>query len=165
MAAHEDDVLRALYVGKNIPTDQYPHRPDDLRELASNWNAICGRGESESDLLHFMITKRKKGKWPKLGRSEAEKIKSIGIGLSQEELEQLDAIHEEFQIASDNFVLDKSLANRLQKEFAKRTGRIFPALPLAAAMIRRRKSGSLATLRPESKADESKFADFDEVAG
>jgi hypothetical protein len=65
-----------------------------------------------------------------------------------EELKQLDAIHEELQIASDDFALSAEAGKKLQEEFARRTGRVVPPMILAAAMIHRRKIGALATLKP-----------------
>jgi hypothetical protein len=165
MAQDEDAVLKALYVDRNIPTDQYPQRPKDLESLVSSWNAICGRGESEPDILHYMITKRKSKLWPRLGRDEAEKLRTIAMSLTEEELEQLDAIHEELQIASDSYAVNKEYADKLKNEFAKRTGRVFPPMLLAAAMINRRKAGRLATLKPEAAPAELKFADIDKVVG
>ena len=57
---HEDELLRTLYRDFNIPTDQYPQRPDDLIRLVTSWNDLTGRGESPPDVLHFMISRRKK---------------------------------------------------------------------------------------------------------
>lgn len=34
---HEDELLRTLYREFDIPTDQYPQRPDDLTRLVSTW--------------------------------------------------------------------------------------------------------------------------------
>ena len=164
MLPHEVQVLRDLYQESNIPTDQYPQRQIDLDSLIANWNSICGRDESAPDILHFMVTQRKRGKWVKLGRSGCEKLNEIGLGLSDDELKVLDVIHEEMQIASDKFALDAELAGRLQKEFAKRTNRIFPPLLLAAAMIKRRKVGALATLKPSGSECQKPFADMDKVS-
>lgn len=164
MLAHEDKVFRELYAQANIPTDQYPQRQQELEELVNDWNLICGRDETAPDLLHYMVTKRKRGQWVKLGRSTCKKLNNIRMGLSEEELKVLDAIHEELQIASDRFALDPELAERLKQEFAKRTNRIFPPLMLAAAMINRRKVGSLATLRPSKAEGHSPFSDVDKVA-
>ncbi len=164
MLGHEDNVLRELYAQANIPTDQYPQRQEELESIVGDWNSICGRAEAPADVLHYMVTKRKRGKWIKLGRSTCEKLENVRAGLSDEELKVLDAIHEELQIASDRFALDTELGERLQKEFAKRTGRIFPPLMLAAAMINRRKVGALSTLRPDKNILQSPFADIDKVA-
>jgi hypothetical protein len=51
----------------------------------------------------------------------------------------------------------------LQKEFAKRTGRIIPHMILAAEMITRRKSGNLATLKPKAGDQDIGFTDIGQV--
>ncbi|MBX3420667.1 MAG: hypothetical protein KF752_03835 [Pirellulaceae bacterium] len=165
MLPHEDKVLRDLYTQANIPSDQYPQRNEELESLVADWNSICCREEAPADLLHYMVTKRKNGQWVRLGRTSCERLKNVSEGLSEEELQTLDAIHEDLQIASDRFALDSELSKQLQTEFAKRTGRIYPPLLLAAAMIRRRKAGTLATLRPTRTDQDSAFADIDKVVG
>src|SRR5262245_33924247 len=114
----EDTSLRRLYRGFNIPTDQYPHRPDDLQRLVSAWNQLTGRNESPSDVLHYMITRRKKGKWERLGRDVGGDFQHPEVVFTDEEITHLDAIHEELQIASDNYAINPEAAKRLQEEFA-----------------------------------------------
>lgn len=160
---HEDELLRTLYRDFDIPTDQYPHRPDDLARLVESWNGLVGRSETAPDILHYMITRRKKGKWERLGRDAGSGFARPTVALSEEELRHLDAIHEELQIASDNFALNAELAQKLQQEFARRAGRIVPAMILAAAMINRRKVGALATLKPKSDDHDLGFSDIGEV--
>jgi hypothetical protein len=166
---HEDALLRTLYREFNIPIDQYPQRPDDLARLVSTWNDLSGRDDTGPDLLHYMISRRKDNKgsrkgWEKLGRNAGGNFERPHAALSEDDLTQLDAIHEEFQIASDNYALNSALAKKLQDEFARRTGRIVPSMVLAAAMIRRRKAGALATLRPKTDQQDLGFSDIDQVA-
>jgi hypothetical protein len=161
---HEDELLRALYKEFGIPTDQYPQRADDLVQLVNMFNNLTGRAESPPDVLHYMITKRKKGKWERLGRSPGNGFAPPMVPLTDKELKELDAIHEDMQIASDNFALNVELADKLQQEFARRTNRIVPPMILAAAMIRRRKAGALATLKPKSLDQDLGFKDIDQVA-
>lgn len=160
----ENESLRVLYREFNIPTDQYPHRPDDLQRLVSAWNDLTGRNESASDVLHYMITRRKKGQWERLGRDAGADFQRLQTPFTDEELAHLDAIHEELQVASDNYALHAESAKRLQAEFARRTGRVLPAMVLAAAMISRRKAGALATLKPKSDEHDLGFSDMDQVA-
>ena len=161
---HEEELLRTLYRDFNIPTDQYPQRPDDLTLLVDTWNDLTGRNESAPDVLHYMITRRKSKQWERLGRDAGKDFTPVIISFTKEELGHLDAIHEELQIASDNYVLNSDSADRLQQEFARRAGRIVPAMILAAAMIGRRKAGALATLRPKSGDQDMMFSDIDKVA-
>jgi hypothetical protein len=160
----EEELLRTLYREYDIPTDQYPHRPDDLQRLVAAWNNLTGRNESASDVLHFMISRRKKGKWEKLGREAAKDYQKPQASFTDEDFAHFDAIHEELQIASDNYALNTDAAKRLQEEFARRTGRVIPAMILAAAMITRRKAGALATLKPKANDQDLGFSDIDQVA-
>jgi hypothetical protein len=161
---HEEELLRTLYRDFNIPTDQYPQRPDDLVRLVTSLNDLTGRTESPPDVLHFMITKRKDGKWEKLGRNAGGNYTPPEVSFTEEDNKHLDSIHEEFQIASDNYALNADAAKRLQDEFARRTGRIVPAMVLAAAMISRRKAGALATLKPKADDHGIGFSDIDKIA-
>jgi hypothetical protein len=161
---HEDELLRTLYRDFDIPTDQYPQRPDDLVRLVSTWNNLTGRNESGPDVLHYMISRRKKKQWERLGRNAGGGFTPEVISISAEDFSHLDAIHEEFQVASDNYALNSDAAKRLQEEFARRTGRIVPPMILAAAMISRRKAGALATLRPKTNDQDMLFSDIDQVA-
>ncbi len=161
---HEDELLRTLYRQLNIPTDQFPQRPDDLMGLVNAWNNFTGRNESAPDVLHYMVTKRKKSKWERLGRGARDGFTATSIHFTEEEYKHLDCIHEELQIASDNFALNSELADKLQHEFARRTNRIVPPMILAAAMIRRRKAGDLATLKPKTDDRDLGFSDIDQVA-
>lgn len=161
---HEDAALRTLYRNYKITIDQYPQRPDDLQLLVTSFNSLTGRNDSAPDLLHYMISRRKKKKWERLGRDTGDGFQRPQVSLTEEELRHLNTIHEELQVASDNYVLNPEAAKRLQDEFARRTGRIMPPMILAAAMIRRRKGGALATLKPKSDGDDLGFLDMDQVA-
>ena len=166
---HEDELLRTLYREFDITIDQYPLRPDDLARLVSTWNKLSGREDTAPDLLHYMISRRKDNKgsrrgWEKLGRKAGGNFKTPEFDFSDNEWKHLDSIHEDFQIASDNYALNEEVGKRLQDEFARRAGRIVPTMILAAAMIRRRKAGALATLKPKPGDKDLGFADIDQVA-
>ena len=161
---HEDELLRTLYREYNVPTDQFPQRFDDLIRLVSTWNGFTGRNESPPDVLHYMINMRKNGKWERLGRVAGSGFAPQRLSFSPEELGQLDAIHEELQIASDSYAVNPDASKKLQEEFARRTGRIVPGMILAAAMIYRRKNGNLTTLKPKSDEQNLGFSDIDQVA-
>src|SRR4029077_16693764 len=109
---HEDELLRALYRELDIPTDQFPQRPDDLNRLVRMFNNLTGRKESPPDVLHYMVTRRKKGNWERLGRGAGNGFTPPSIEFSAAEHKHLDAIHEELQIASDNFALNSELADK-----------------------------------------------------
>jgi hypothetical protein len=134
-----------------------------LTRLVDTWNNLTGRKELSPDVLHYMITRRKMGRWERLGRDAGDGFARPKVDFTDDELKHLDAIHEELQIASDNYALNSELAEKLQKEFARRAGRIVPPMILAAAMINRRKVGALATLKPKSNDGDLGFSDINKV--
>ena len=164
---HDDTLLRTLYREFNITIDQYPQRPEDLTRFVQSWNNLSSRDDTAQDILHYMISKRKNlpngPGWEKLGRDAGGDFKSEKLDFSEDQFKTFDLIYEDFQIASDNYALDAEVARRLQDEFARRTGRIVPPMILAAAMIRRRKDGVLATLRPKAQENDLGFTDIDQV--
>ena len=162
----EDHLLRILYKQFGITTDNFPRMPDKLDEFAETFNNLTGRGDTAPELLHYMITRRKKSQWVKLGRKKlSAQQESTSHLFSAEDWQHIDAIYEEFQIPSDNFSLDPDLSKKLQDEFARRSGRIVPAMVISAAMVTRRKAGKLTTLKPKSSDNDLAFGDIDEVAG
>lgn len=160
----EKQLLEVLYVGWAITTDNFPRFPDKLLSFTQEWNALSGRSDEPQEVLHYMITRRKKKEWVRLGHSKPAGAGETGYVLSEEEWEVLDLLYEEFQISSDSFALDVELAKKLQDAFAKRVGKIVPMLILSAAMIRRRKAGKLTTLRPKKSQDDLGFGDIDQLA-
>ncbi len=164
----DDKLLRTLYKQFGVTSDNFPQFPEALQEFVQTWNNLTGRQDSPSDLLHYIFTKRKKGKWIKLGRSPKSQYTpstNIACRFGEGDWKQLDEIYEEFQVASDNFALDDELGQKLADEFAQRTGKIVPTLVLCAVMIRRRKDGVLTTLRPKKDDGDLGFGDINEIAG
>jgi len=161
----EDHLLRILYRQFGITTDNFPRLPAKLDEFTETWNSLTGRTDTGPELLHYMITRRKKKQWEKLGRANRSGQEQTASHLfTEEDWQHVDAIYEEFQIPSDNFSLDADLSKKLQDEFARRTRQIVPAMVICAAMVTRRKAGKLTTLKPKSRSDDLGFEDIDEVA-
>ena len=164
LASFEDAALRALYREYGIPIDQFIHRHCELAELVKTWNEFTGRSETPQDVFDYMMTKRKSAQWERLGRASARNPGPHAPCFTDEELTHLDAIHEDFQLASDKFATCPAAGKKLQAEFARRTKRIVSIAILAAAMVTRRKSGKLKTLKPKSKGQNLGFTDIDRVA-
>ena len=114
-------------------------------------------------MLHYMMTRRKKKDWPTIGRGKQPDEVHEAVKLDAEDWPHVDAIYEELQIASDNFAATKKLSKKFAREFAKRTGKVIPPMLLAAAVICRRKSARLATLKPRSTQDDLGFSDIDKL--
>lgn len=164
----EDKLLRTLYKQFGVTSDRFPQYPEALHEFLETWNNLTGRQDSAADVLHYIFTQRKQGLWVKLGRKPKSKYtptNTIACRFTDDDWKHLDALYEELQIPSDNFALDDELGQKLTDQFAQRTGKIVPTLVLCAAMITRRKGGTLTTLRPKKDDADLGFGDIDEVAG
>src|SRR5216684_1691310 len=62
LTAAEHTTLKKLYLAKRLGRDQYAKLPDELSDLADNFNALTGRHDSNGDVLHYVRTKAKAGK-------------------------------------------------------------------------------------------------------
>lgn len=159
----EDHALRVLYRSFGVTTDNLIRMPAIAKTLVNQFNALTDRSDSVEDVVHYMFTRRKKKQWEKLGRVPAPAEAYEAVHLDAEHWPHVDAIYEELQIASDNFAFDDELSKKFAAEFAKRTGKIIPPMVLGAAVIARRKSAGLTTLKPKKSGDDLGFADIDEV--
>lgn len=156
----EDALLKALYKQYRIPTDQYKRRPEDLRRFTDQWNMLTDRSDQPGELLHYMVTERKKGNWPRLGRDH-EKVETLPEDvLSEKEWADLKGVYVELGIGSDNYGYDHELRRELAERFATRTGRIVSGHILMAAIEAKRKRGEWVKLG----SDDEPFADMDAIA-
>lgn len=161
LSIDEKEMLKFLYVRQKIPTDQYKRRPEELRKLTDRFNALTERNDKADDLLHFMISQRKQGKWPKLG-SAHRKLARVPLDLmTAEKWKILDEIYLDINVGSDNYAYNVELRRELARRFSISAGRLLPARKLCAALERRRKEGSLPRL---SDKPEKPFGDIDAVA-
>jgi len=157
----DKEMLKFLYVRQKIPTDQYKRRPEALRQLTDRFNALTERIDKADDLLHFMISQRKQGKWPKLGTAH-RKLARVPLDLmTAEEWKILDEIYLDMNVGSDNYAYNVELRRELARRFSVSAGRFLPARTLCAALERRRKEGSLPRLTDKP---EKPFGDIDAVA-
>lgn len=155
------EMLQFLYVRQKIPTDQYKRRPEALRKLTDRFNALTERNDKADDLLHFMISQRKQGKWPKLGTAH-RKLARVPLDLlTAEEWKILDEIYLDMNVGSDNYAYNVELRRELARRFSASAGRFLPERTLCAALERRRKEGSLPRLTDKP---EKPFGDIDAVA-
>ena len=157
----EEKVLQFLYLQHRIPTDQFKRRRGTLNDLTKEFNLLTERNDSPDDLLHYMINRRKGGKWPRLG-SKHEKLNSLQEGiLTQEEWKILEIIYLDINRGSDNFAFDKNLRINLAKRFAAESGKYIPGDKLSAAIEARRKEGTWVLLHRKPLKP---FSDMDAVA-
>jgi hypothetical protein len=164
LIADEAQLLRDLYLQFGIPTDQLARRPEDLENFTRNWNVLSNRNDSPHEVLHYMMTRRKKGQWVRFDGKHEKMPIVLQARFSAEEWTILDQIYSDFQISSDRLTLDEDVCKKFAQEFSRRAGRIVPPLILSATMIHRRKLGELETLRPRTNQNDLGFRDIDEVA-
>ncbi len=161
LSIDDEEILKDLYVRFNIPTDQYKRRPDALRLLADTFNGLTERSDDPDDLLHLMITRRKKGRWPTLG-SGHKKLHAIPSDMfSDGEWSLIDSIYVDIGVGSDHYAYDVELRKEFTQRFSTSTGRLVPDRVLCAAIEQRRKDGLLPRLT--NKPPEA-FGDMDAVA-
>lgn len=164
---HEHEMLKEMYLERQIPIDQYEGRSTDLAALVEEWNTKTGRTDSGGDLIHYMRTKRKRGKWPTLDGAHQQKpaIRQF----SAEDVETLVAIYREdiaaMGIGSDVIAYEPELRDLLVKEFATRTSEFVAADDLVAKLTELRKAGILPTAAdiPKRKQDGIGFEDIEAV--
>jgi len=169
MAQHERESLIRLYVENAIPVDQYEERQQALTDLCDAWNQVTGRTDTGPDVLHYMRSQRKQGKWVRLDGMHLKR--EAGLKLSAEEKELLVAIvHENMtllQCGTDVIAYEPEFAALLAKEFAVATGRVVPAGDLIAEITAIRKRGLLPRIESLRTADEGEigFGDIDQAVG
>ena len=89
LSSRHREILESLYLEFRIPSDQYQRRQQDLTRLVRRWNILTDRGDSPSQVLHYIITKRKNGDWVRLD-GEHKRLKTMPEDfLSTEEWEIL----------------------------------------------------------------------------
>lgn len=161
LSIDEEDMLKFLYVRQNIPTDQYKRRPEALRELTTRFNALTERSDELDDVLHYMITRRKAGKWPRLGAAHSRLPSVPQDLLTPDEWKILEEIYLDINKGSDNYAYDAGLRRKLAQRFSASAGRFVAHRTLCAALERRRKEGLLPKITDRPPAP---FADMDSVA-
>jgi hypothetical protein len=161
LSIDEEETLKFLYVRQNIPTDQYKRRPEELRKLTDGFNALTERSDEPDALLHFMVNRRKAGKWPKLGVGY-KRLACVPLDmLPPDEWKTLEQIYLDINKGSDNYAYDAGLRKDLAQRFAASAVHFVPARTLCAALEMRRKKGLLPKLTDQPPKP---FADMDSVA-
>ncbi len=159
-------LLQSLYLEFRIPSDQYKRRPRDAQRFLRRWNALSGRADLWEDVIHFIITRRKRKRWVVLGDDYIPLAEPDWDTLNVAEWTALECAYRKVvlaqDIASDNLVYDPLLAAALAREFAALTGRSLPSAILIALVMSKRKRGEWARLTPTPEG--IGFSDMDEVA-
>ncbi len=156
--------LEQLYVAQRVPTDQLKREQTLLRQLAESFKAVTGIEADPDTLLRYMINRRKKKDWPKLGAA-AIRFTSLLNVVTPSELDVLKELYVSMDVASDNLLFMPSLAEALAVRFRSRTGRSLPSHILVAVIVAHRKRGSWPEISgPQPDKKLAPFSDIAEVA-
>ncbi len=169
VAQHERESLIRLYVDKAIPVDQYEERQQALAELCDAWNQVTGRMDSGPDVLHYMRTQRKNGKWVRLDGKHVQRESTLKLSAEEKEL-LVTIVHENmtlFQCGTDVIAYEPEIAQLLAKEFAIATGKVVPPGDLIAEITAIRKRGLLPRIESLHTTDQGEvgFGDIDQAVG
>ena len=164
--AHEKKALIHLYSEAAVPIDQYEQRVEELSLLNQDWQKITGREDSDQDVLHYMRSQRKQGKWVKLNGKHTKKPEAMDF--SPEETEILVKLFEsnmaDCELGSDNLAYDYELAAAMAKEFSIEIGRRVPPHELVTKLTAIRKRGLLPKVaKGDVSGEEIGFGDIDQV--
>lgn len=163
--AHEDRLLKDMYLARRVPIDQYENRPSELEQFAQEWAARTGRHDSGPDLVHYMRTKRKAGQWPRLNGDHQKRPPLAPF--SPEETEVLVDIYYEhvvvFDHGSDSLGYEPEIAKLVAKEFYLRTRRRVRSHHLIAKLTALRKRGHLPKVGKRKRAEDEGLHDIDRI--
>src|SRR5690242_19834396 len=101
----EKPVLEALYLQEAVATDQLRRVPEVMARITRAFNNITSRSFSASDVLSYMINRRKKNDWPRLG-ARALKFECLRDYLTAKQLDTLKQIYIDFDLTSDTFLYE-----------------------------------------------------------
>lgn len=163
---HERYHLVQLYLNKKIPIDQFEVRPEELRELADSWNAMSGRNDSPEEVLHYMRTQRKGGRWVRFDGTHKPPPENPAFDADETEiLVQIYFEHvAELNNGSDVLAYDEGIREFVSREFAMQTGRRVPSHLLVGKITSLRKRGLLPKVSKPKDEGGLGFADIDHVA-
>jgi len=166
LTAYEDLTLRDLYLHFRVPDGQFSKRPDFSSHFLSVWNQATDRDDTIGEVLHYIGTLRKQGKWVTLdGTHRRLSAGESQVGLTAEAFEIIDSIYTRLGIGSDNFIYSPELVDSIHQRLVADLGLHIPRHLLVAAIIDRRKAGDLPKAgRSLSSGDEGiGFSDIDDV--
>ena len=168
LQAHEVAALQQLYLNHRVPTDQFLRRPVELQAFVDEWNASVGREDSADDVLHYMKSKRKQGKWPRLN-GDCKENPSLASLFTPEQVETLVDIYQSevipLGIGSNSLPSHPDVLAYLVREFVDRTRLRLPDVLLVAKLEELRKDGMLPKVGKRAESNGMGFSDIDEVAG
>jgi hypothetical protein len=153
----DKQTLEGLYVNECVATDQLRRDPATLARITRTFNQLTGRDDSSSDLLAYMINRRKEKDWPRL-EGNAKRFEPVTDLLTDEQLEVLRGIYVTLDVPSDQYICRVQLGRRIADLFHASTSARFPAQLLVAVIVAKRKRGLWVRIR-------GVFDDLDQALG
>jgi hypothetical protein len=157
----EHETLCGLYLARQIASDRYLHRPDDLRALTEAFCALTDRSDRPEEILHYLVSKRKQGKLPRHDGNHLRLPVVLGRSVDDEHVPVLIELYHEFGKGAETYGYDRALALQLERRFFERTGVRKRGILLATALMELRKDGQLPPLGP--RPDHGGFTDFEQA--
>lgn len=160
LTADQKASLEAIYLSREVATDQLRRVPAILAEILDAFHAATGRIEIDASLLlRYIFNRRKLKDWPRLGK-RAEKFEPVESMLSASQLSALQGIYEGMDETADNLLFSAGMLRRIAQQFREATGSAVPGSVLVAVIVAKRKRGQWVCLRKGQKA----FGDIGEAA-
>jgi hypothetical protein len=164
MTPAEHQVLKRLYLEKQLGRDRYAQFPAELRDITDRFNGLTGRSDSANEVLHYVRTKAKQGRMGTHG-DDWRRMPQVPLDLlNDREREALLAIRRDLKVAEDNIAHDCKLAREYERRFAAATGRRLPSHSLATYLLQLRKDGLLEKLDQRHERQAKPFSDIDQIA-
>lgn len=155
----EKECLEAIYLSKEVATDQLRRTPDVLAEILDGFHAATSRTEISSGLLmRYIFNRRKKKDWPRLGL-RARKFTPVTELLTPSQTATLRQIYEALDLTSDELLFSAGMMRQIATMFHERTGVAIKGSVLVAFIVAKRKRGAWVKIRTERP-----FGDIGEVA-
>ena len=162
---HDDHLLRVWYLILRTPSDQWAQRPKMLARLCNEWRLGSGRHETDDELRHYIINKRKCKQWVTFD-GDYDPLRCPGENaLTPEEDDALRAAYTEINKGRDQYAADGTLRDMLAHKFYARSGRFISGeLLYAIAMARQKhKSNGWPRLTDEDGTSDLGFGDIGDV--
>lgn len=68
LSVGQSEYLKQLYIRYDTPVDRFIGEWDDLIRLVDELNAKVRRSFKPDEVLHYMMSQRKRGLWPRIRR-------------------------------------------------------------------------------------------------
>jgi hypothetical protein len=164
LSVAEDQLLRHLYLEYGFPSDQYERRPAERHRFVEHWNDLSERNDTEQDVIKYIISERKQGRWVKFNGTHNKLASMPDDFLGPAEWGALRTAYTTVLVSrglgSDNLRFDQDLGQALADEFKTLTGRAVNYALLLAAIEAKRKRGLWVKIGKRRCG----FDDIDEVA-